>query len=400
MLYSALYHKSISIPARSFFPRLLATFLCSAPVFRPAKMMSSTPARQRGRMSQSRAPSSAARSTPREEAVPEMPPYQPPEAPLTAEHQRQIASLLQSAQFRHIKTHLAHAAEKLTDAAGEANERLCDARKHFERNQERRQQGEGNDEEESEEYRRLGDRETRVNKVTGQLEEKIRMIIDSEARLEGLTNAMSIIEKEEAEAQAAALGARQTRGQRRQQRGDGDEEGEEEDQDYEGTPERDARGQNASNPPSRRLDSSLEEGTDKWNELSLTERYVLYPGFGGMATGITDFGNAGTPATTSTLGSTVWSTTPNIPATRSHPFRRRRHGLRTWKIPMHGERIRQMVQVALRVDGANPRPLTRMILPLNASVFPSNVHSPFYRSGILSPARNARIASRKRPSAI
>lgn len=244
-------------------------------------MLSTTPARQRSRLSQSRAPPSASRGTPRADTVPELPPYEPPVAPLTGDAQRHIATLLQSSHFRHIGTHLEHATAKLTDAAGEVNERLCDARIRFERNKQRRQEGQGNDddEDESEEYRRLGDRETRVNNITGRLEEKIRMIIDSEGRLEGLKGSLSKIDKEEAEAQAAALGTRQTRGQRRRERGENEQDGDA-DQDYEGTPEREARERNANNPPFRRLDESLQEGADKWNELSLTERYVPYHGFG------------------------------------------------------------------------------------------------------------------------
>ncbi|KAJ5173227.1 hypothetical protein N7492_005820 [Penicillium capsulatum] len=250
-------------------------------------MLSGTPARQRSRLSQSRAPSSAPRATPRVGPESELPPYQPPEAPLTGDAQRKIVALLQSGQIRHLKTHLAHASEKLTDAAGEVNERLCDSRIRFEKNKERRQHGEATEtaeqNNESEEYRQLGEQETRVNNITGRLEEKIRMIIDSETQWEGLTNAVSSIEKEEAEAQATALGTRQTRGRRRRQRNDEEEPGEdEEDQDYEGTPEREVRERNATNPPSRRLDNSLQEGRDKWNKMSLTERYAshnFYTGF-------------------------------------------------------------------------------------------------------------------------
>lgn len=247
-------------------------------------MLSATPARQRSMLSQSRPPSTArSQGTTRTVEAPEMPEYEPPEAPLTAETQRQLASLLNSPHLRHLKTHLRHATEKLTDTAGDVNERLIDARVRLEKTrQQRRDVGEDvpedQEDQDSEEVQQLAERERKVEDVTARMEEKMRQVIDSETRLQRLLEAMTNIEREEGEAQAAALGSRQTRRQRRRQRRDsqdGEEDGDDErDETYEGSPEREARERNAQNPPSRRLDGSLEEGTGKWSELSLTERYV------------------------------------------------------------------------------------------------------------------------------
>ncbi|KAF7529780.1 hypothetical protein PCG10_006111 [Penicillium crustosum] len=214
------------------------------------------------------------------EATP-LPEYETPEAPLTAESQRQIAALLASPHLRNLRTHLQHATEKLTHSGGEVNERLSDARIRYEKLKEaRRRQGDEDvdDDESNEEYQRLAEAETRVNAITAQMEEKTRLIVDSEIKLQGLTDAMGEIEREEGETVAAVLGVRQTRRQRARQRANAedDADGTEDptDGDYEDAQEREMRERNAQNPPSRKLVDKLAEGVQKWDELSLTERYA------------------------------------------------------------------------------------------------------------------------------
>ncbi|KAJ5773184.1 Zinc finger RING/FYVE/PHD-type [Penicillium paradoxum] len=246
-------------------------------------MMSATPGRRHPTSSQSHPQSqsrrrSTARSSDAEEVS--LPPYQPPEAPLTLDSQRQIAVLLSSHHLRTLRTHLEHAAEKLTHSGGEVNERLCDARARYEKSKEvRRRQGDEtvDDDEGNEEYQRLAEAEARVDAVSARMEEKTRLIVDSELKLQGLTEAMTQIEGEALEAVNAALGVRQTRQQRAVQRADAgdDADGEDpEDGDYEDPAEREARERNAQNPPSRKLDDRLMEGVQKWNALSLTEKYA------------------------------------------------------------------------------------------------------------------------------
>lgn len=160
------------------------------------------------------------------------------------------------------------------------NERLCDARIRYQKSKESRQRkGEEDiDEEGDEEYQRLADVETRVQAITARMEEKTRLIVDSEVKLEGLTEAMTHIEREEGEAVSAAQGARQTRQQRARQRAEAEDDADEEDPqdgDYEDPAEREARERNAQNPPSRKLDDKLMEGVQKWDGLSLTEKYDL-----------------------------------------------------------------------------------------------------------------------------
>lgn len=230
--------------------------------------MATTPGRRRG--AHSHAPRPARSYT-----------YQPPEAPLTLEDQRQFASLLSTSHLRDLRKHLDHAIEKLTSSGGEVNERLADARARYEKDKEvRRRRGEEDiPDEESAEYQRLGEEETRVEAITARLEEKTRFIIDSTARLQGLTDAVGDIEKEEAQNIETAMGERQTRSRRLRRRDNEDDENEGEDpqdDDYEDTREKEARERNAQNPPSSRILAKVAEETNKWNGLSLTERYESY----------------------------------------------------------------------------------------------------------------------------
>lgn len=214
-----------------------------------------------------------------------MPEYQTPEAPLTAEGQRQIRHLLNSRHAQRLQTHLKHAVEKLTDTAGDINEKLTDARVRYEKMRQLRRDadadadgdGDGDgpaEDEDSEGFQLLAERERKVADVTARMEEKMRQVIDSEARYQNLLGSVSRIETEEGVIQDELLGAR-TRGQRRRRRhrSQSEEDGEDErDEDYEATPERETRERNAQNPPSRRLDDALTEGAGKWNGLSLTEK--------------------------------------------------------------------------------------------------------------------------------
>ncbi|RJE27502.1 hypothetical protein PHISCL_00088, partial [Aspergillus sclerotialis] len=81
--------------------------------------------------------------------IPTLPPYQPPIAPLNDTGKRALASILEGTSQRHLKHHLQHAAEKLTDSAGEVNERFTAARVKFERRVEKQRalEREGKEEE-------------------------------------------------------------------------------------------------------------------------------------------------------------------------------------------------------------------------------------------------------------
>ncbi|KAL1882519.1 hypothetical protein Plec18167_002935 [Paecilomyces lecythidis] len=248
-------------------------------------MLSATPEsssrRERHRDSQ-RAQSSRA---------PAMPEYQPLSAPLNPKGQRALAALLQSQSFRHLKGHLRHASEKLTDTAGETNDRLTEAQQRFQRRQQRKREAraarEGQDdadpdqdEGEDEEAQKLAEKEEKVKEITARLEEKMREVVDAEVKLEGLTNVLGDLAREaEAAETANAIRTRTRRGARRRNPDEMDDD-EEEDEDYEASPER-GTGE-SDEPPSKRLHDRLAENTEKWEGLSLRERYTTnndYIGF-------------------------------------------------------------------------------------------------------------------------
>ncbi|KAJ9376118.1 hypothetical protein DTO063F5_8961 [Paecilomyces variotii] len=226
--------------------------------------------------------------------APTMPEYQPLSAPLNPKGQHALAALLQSQSFRHLKTHLKHASLKLTDTAGEANDRLTEAQQRFQRRQQQRRreaqaaregqedanEGDGNQEEDDEESQELAQKEEKVKEITAQLEEKMREVVDAEVKLEGLTSVLGDLAREAEAAEAAnAIRTRTRRGGRRRNPDEMDED-DEEDQDYEASPERELGGDDK--PPSQQLQQKLAENTEKWEGLSLTQRYSTnndYVGF-------------------------------------------------------------------------------------------------------------------------
>ncbi|KAJ5287438.1 Zinc finger RING/FYVE/PHD-type [Penicillium angulare] len=263
--------------------------------------MFATPARNR--TSQSRAPSSVPRSasnaqrgtpssgakprtktTPRTIQIRDLPPYEAPEAPLNRDAQCKLAALLHSQHKNSVQTHLGHATQVLTESAGQVNEKLFDARLRYEKLREGRRNAsaisgeEPDDSVDNEELERLGDLERRTDAVTGQMEEKMRGIIDSEARLQAILGSISQLQREEEENQAASAGPRQTRAQRRRD----DDEEESEGENYEGTPEREGMEARARNPPSKRLGEVLDAEGERWKELSLTERYAGHNSYVGF----------------------------------------------------------------------------------------------------------------------
>ncbi|KAL1966982.1 hypothetical protein VTN77DRAFT_3726 [Rasamsonia byssochlamydoides] len=270
---------------------------------------------------------------------PTLPEYEPLSAPLNAAGQRALAALLQSSSYRHLKTHLQQAADKLTETAGEVNERATDARVRYEQQKQRKRaekngnnnrskavkeeddddeenneeeeedsedgnkkahsdnEDEEDDDEDNEEATRLARLEERVKEVTERLEVQMRQVVDAEVKLDGLKNVVEELGKEAdatggvAAARRRADGGGGRRRSRRHRHGDEDEEmmdvdedddyENESDQDYEASPQR--RNRHAElQPPSQKLEEKLAENNAQWQRLSLTQRYTTnnaYIGF-------------------------------------------------------------------------------------------------------------------------
>ncbi|EAW06495.1 SUMO ligase MMS21 [Aspergillus clavatus NRRL 1] len=235
-------------------------------------------------------------------STPPLPAYEPPSAPLNATAQNELINLLSAPSLRQLKSHVQRVEEKLADSAGEVNERLTDARVRYQKEKARKRkvrEGEGDDEEggdeegdgdgDGEELERLARLEERVKSVTEELEGRMRRAIDAEVRVEGMSGVLTALGKEAEEgavsggrgrrgARGGAGRTRRTRRRRRDVGADGDDDGSDEeddeagDEEYEATPEHEDRRPTV--PPSRRLVEQMDEESARWENQSLTQRYL------------------------------------------------------------------------------------------------------------------------------
>ncbi|KAI9372888.1 mRNA capping enzyme-domain-containing protein [Aspergillus egyptiacus] len=233
--------------------------------------------------------------------TPPLPAYEPPIAPLNDAGRAALLGLLRSQALRQLKTHIQHVQNKLTDSAGEVNERLTDARVRFQKEKARtarrgeveRSMTEGREDEEEEERKedvggydgdsdgdgpeaaRLRELEESAKAITGRLDQSMRRAIDSEVRVDALGDVLGGLQ---AEAEDTSSHPRQRTRRRRRldgdDAGDDDEDNDDDDDDaaaaYEPTPEVEG-GEDVS--LSRKLEGKMAEDTAKWEELSLTDRY-------------------------------------------------------------------------------------------------------------------------------
>ncbi|KAL4932793.1 mRNA capping enzyme-domain-containing protein [Aspergillus undulatus] len=222
-------------------------------------------------------------ATPRRAGTPPLPAYELPVAPLTEAGRQALQSLLRSQSLRLLKTHIRHAEAKITESAGEVNDRLADAKIKAQRRKERkdrerdasRSMTEAGDEEGNvdaddgvnEDVVRVRELGQSVEDVTRRLDETMRRAIDSGVRVDGLVDILGRLQ-EEVEASAGAA-RQQQRLRRRRRRGENDED--EEDGLYEATPEPEVDGEEIS--LRRKLEQRMAEDQAKWDDLTLTERY-------------------------------------------------------------------------------------------------------------------------------
>lgn len=301
-----------------------------------------------------------------------------------------------------MKTHLQHAEEKLTDSAGEVNERLTDARVRLQRLKERRGERENFNEGEENGARQQGDTddweerlrelEERVEGATERLEGQMRGTIDGEVRVDGLVGVLGTIEREVEQESSFGRSTRSTRSTRTTRRRGGEEDGDddEEDGDYEEAEEE--RGEE-SVPPSRRLDKLLGENYADWDKLSLTERYVwggfflllFFFAFGELIDDEADWDvyTPGTRPITPTLGSIGLFTKRNTPAKIFLHYRMHRRGSHIWKIQLRVRRNWPILRPGARVVGDLLPRRTQMRSPSRASAYRSSALLLYFTSGTL-----------------
>ena len=195
---------------------------------------------------------------PSTQTVPTLPEYQAPIVPINAAGKRAIIAVLQSQPLRHLRGHLRHVEEKLTDAAGDMNERLTDAKVRAEKaQQKRRDEGVDEDEEEAGELSRM---EEQVKDLTGRIGEKMREAIDSGTKVEAVVSALQDLGEGDEDPESTRPTTR-----RRRQAEDGD--GEEEDDDSQAAPVV---------PALQKFSERLVQNRQAWEGQSLTERYTLF----------------------------------------------------------------------------------------------------------------------------
>ncbi|KAL2861480.1 zinc-finger of the MIZ type in Nse subunit-domain-containing protein [Aspergillus pseudodeflectus] len=230
--------------------------------------------------------------------TPPLPAYQAPVGPLAEVGRTALVTLLHSQALRQLKTHVQHAELKLTESAGEVNERLTDATVRLKRKREKERErdvsrsmteaGDGDTEGKDrmdvaggdadggheEEIARLKEFEEKVRGVTEKLDGSMRKAIDSEVKIDALGVALNGLQRE-AEANAAANGGTQRPRQRRRRTrraGSAEEEAEEDEGElYEATPEAEEGADEHS--LTRKLEERMAKDQEKWEDLSLTERY-------------------------------------------------------------------------------------------------------------------------------
>ncbi|GKZ99679.1 mRNA cap guanine-N7 methyltransferase [Aspergillus niger] len=222
------------------------------------------------------------------DTTPPLPPYQPPTSTLTTlSHQPTTAPALSALLATHtsstLKTHLQHAQEKLTDAAGEINERLTDAKERSKKSRERRRNlrshtlennnnGDGVDEEGGDsEDEGIEEFEERVAQTTKVLEETIRGVIDAEVRGEELGRVISRLEGGVAERVRVRGVRRSQRGIGRRLRGHHGED--EEDEEEEGVDVDVDEDEEGAVPFLAQFEDELRGKMEEYEGLSLTRRY-------------------------------------------------------------------------------------------------------------------------------
>ena len=240
----------------------------------------------------------------------------PLSTPLNAKAGGALLDLIKNNCIKDLRKHLQFAVEKLAESAGEINERVTDGKLRYEKTMKKRAyalkqqqqaknrgggEGEDNAEEENDdnnhnnknanegkeqvedeaEKQRLADYEERVKQVTGRLDEKLRDIIDVNARVDGFADVVKEIAKEvvrDAQIRQTQQAQRQQQqqqvaGRRRRVVDDGEDE---DDEDGDGQMN-DAAAEDEQpppEPPSKKVREHLDKHMRERQQLSMTERYV------------------------------------------------------------------------------------------------------------------------------
>lgn len=208
----------------------------------------------------------------------QLPPYEPPLAPLTPSSQNALANLVQSYKLKNLQTHIQHAVEKLGDSAAQVNERLTDARERYTRYMSKKRSrdqyendNDGEGEEEDGEILRFKRTEEQVHSITEKLDAEMRGIVDTEVKAGGLITILTDLGKEAEVASIQRPSRKPGRRRHRDPDPDNSDEDAEDDDEYQETQQ--TQSQTETEPPSQKLTHQLASDADHWHALSLTQRY-------------------------------------------------------------------------------------------------------------------------------
>jgi len=218
-----------------------------------------------------------------------LPPYEPPAHPLTPAAQRTLQALPQTHPLTRLKRHLDVASTSLTELAGEVNDRYWQRADYVRRRKARRAgQGQGDEGAEAERELELERMRGEVEGMTAKMEESVRGVLDTKARVEGTESALVEVAANVVAGNGTAaagvggtqstLGASQFRqGGKGRRGGRGravDDEEEEEGSEFEEEPSTQGENGQENVGPSQLLRKKMEEHTVRYDGLPLRTRYV------------------------------------------------------------------------------------------------------------------------------
>ncbi|KAI9844626.1 MAG: hypothetical protein M1837_005478 [Sclerophora amabilis] len=242
-----------------------------------------------------------------------LPTYQPLLHPLTPVSARSLESLQQAHSLNKLRFHISTANNTVTNMAGEVNDRLFRKQDLLRRRRARRAREvvlsqDDNVDDDADDADDFGGMRETVEKMTEEMEDRTRRLIDTEAKVEGLQDVLKEVKNNVDRDLVNTLGTQQglrsqqaSQGRRRQRRrqgnlGDSEEEEEEdEDDESDGDPESgNNRRENAENVgPFRRLQTELQDRTDKYDRQSMRNKYSTHNSYVGFKRIVHDAQNPG-----------------------------------------------------------------------------------------------------------
>jgi len=216
----------------------------------------------------------------------QLPAYQPLSHPLTPSAQRTLNQLLTKHASKELDKHLQNAIEALRESAGQLNENFVDDEVNLKRQRDRLQKQKDGDNLDAETNRlevvarELEATRADVAKMTKQMDDSVRKMIDGRKHVDFVSDALTEISHDIVNAAVSqpTQGRSQARSQRRR-RGNPDEDEDEGDEQYQDfTPTDPAGGPTqatqTAQPASKAFTEKLDRKKDRWQSNSLYQRYA------------------------------------------------------------------------------------------------------------------------------